>query len=72
MKTGFRFCLLFAAILILAPGRVAEPAGSAPEDEVVVLTQAPLDPDLAIRTPAGMPMPIYCYLNSVRRQYVSH
>jgi len=57
MKTGFRFCLLFAAILVLAPGRVAEPAGSAPEDEVVVLTQAPLDPALAIRPPAGMPWP---------------
>ena len=57
MKTGFRVCLLFAAILTLAPGRVAEPAGPAPEDEVVVLTQAPLDPDLAIRAPAGMPWP---------------
>ena len=57
MKTGFRVCLLLAAILTLAPGRVAEPAGPAPEDEVVVLTQAPLDPDLAIRAPAGMPWP---------------
>jgi hypothetical protein len=57
MKTGFRVCLLFAAILVLAPGRVAEPAGPAHEDEVVVLTQAPLDPDLANRTPVGVPWP---------------
>jgi Tol biopolymer transport system component len=60
MKTGvngFRFCLVFAAILLFVPGRVAEPAGAVPEDEGVVLTQAPLDPDPATRSVAGMPWP---------------
>jgi Tol biopolymer transport system component len=58
MKTGFNgflFCLLFATVLVLVPGRVAEPAGTVPENEAVVLTQAPLDLDPASRTPAGMP-----------------
>jgi hypothetical protein len=60
MKTGFNgflFCLLCAAILVLVPGGVAEPAGTVPESEVVVLTQAPLEPDPADQPPEGMPWP---------------